>query len=39
MTIYMTPKMADERILKAFRTGEDLLDSRFPRDAAIDTEI
>lgn len=39
MTIYMTPNISDEQIAEmevfdAFRTGEELLDSRFPRDAA-----
>jgi len=39
MTIYMTPNLSDEKIesldlFDAFRYGEDLLDSRFPRDAA-----
>lgn len=39
MTIYMTPNISDEKIeslelFDAFRTGEELLDSRFPRDAA-----
>ncbi|MEO6471321.1 MAG: hypothetical protein ABIR57_05555 [Aeromicrobium sp.] len=38
MTIYMTPNISDERIdemsvFEAFRTGEDLLESRYPRDA------
>jgi cytochrome c-type biogenesis protein CcmH/NrfG len=38
MTIYMTPNITDERIdemtvFEAFRTGEELLDSRFPREA------
>lgn len=39
MTIYLTPNISDEKIeslelFDAFRTGEELLDSRFPRDAA-----
>lgn len=39
MTIYMTPNISDERIesldlFDAYRYGEELLDSRFPRDAA-----
>ncbi|WP_235833596.1 tetratricopeptide repeat protein [Aeromicrobium chenweiae] len=39
MTIYLTPNITDERIagmdiFEAFRTGEELLDSRYPRDAA-----
>ncbi|NRQ50483.1 tetratricopeptide repeat protein [Aeromicrobium stalagmiti] len=39
MTIYMTPNISDEKIAEmeifdAFRLGEELLDSRFPRDAA-----
>jgi len=39
MTIYMTPNISDEQIadmdvFDAFRKGEELLDSRFPRDAA-----
>lgn len=39
MTIYLTPNLSDEKIeslelFDAFRYGEDLLDSRFPRDAA-----
>lgn len=38
MTIYMTPNISDEQIeqmdvFDAFRKGEELLDSRFPRDA------
>ncbi len=38
MTIYMTPNISDEMIeqmdvFDAFRKGEELLDSRFPRDA------
>ncbi len=38
MTIYMTPNVTDERIndmtvFDAFRLGEELLDSRYPRDA------
>lgn len=38
MTRYMTPKITDERIdqmsvFEAFRTGEELLNSRRPRDA------
>lgn len=38
MTIYMTPNITDERInemsvFEAFRSGQELLDSRFPRDA------
>lgn len=36
MTIYMTPNITGERIdamsvFEAFRAGEELLDSRFPR--------
>ena len=39
MTIYMTPTITDEQIeqmdlFDAFRLGEELLESRFPRDAA-----
>lgn len=39
MTIYMTPNLSDEQIAEmdvfdAFRLGEELVDSRFPRDAA-----
>lgn len=39
MTIYLTPDISDDTIAEmeifdAFRTGEELLDSRFPRDAA-----
>lgn len=39
MTIYMTPNISDEKIASlelfdAYRFGEELLDSRFPRDAA-----
>ncbi|MRJ77083.1 tetratricopeptide repeat protein [Aeromicrobium sp. SMF47] len=39
MTIYMTPHITDDKIaamdvFDAFRLGEELLDSRFPRDAA-----
>ena len=39
MTIYLTPTITDEQIadmevFDAFRYGEDLLDSRFPRHAA-----
>jgi Flp pilus assembly protein TadD len=39
MTIYLTPTITDEQIaamevFDAFRSGEDLLESRFPRDAA-----
>lgn len=39
MTIYMTPNISDEMIASlelfdAYRYGEELLDSRFPRDAA-----
>lgn len=39
MTIYMTPTITDEKIaamevFDAFRLGEELLESRFPRDAA-----
>lgn len=39
MTIYMTPNISNEKIesldlFDAFRMGEELLDSRFPRDAA-----
>lgn len=39
MTIYMTPNITDEAIeqldvFDAYRLGEELLDSRFPRDAA-----
>jgi len=39
MTIYMTPTISDEQIaamspFDAFRLAEELLDSRFPRDAA-----
>jgi len=39
MTIYMTPNISDDRIdsldlFDAYRLGEELLDSRFPRDAA-----
>ena len=39
MTIFMTPHITDEKIeamevFDAFRLGEELLDSRFPRDAA-----
>lgn len=39
MTFYMTPNITAEKIgamdvFDAFRTGEDLLESRFPRDAA-----
>lgn len=38
MTIYLTPNISDETIaamdvFEAFRLGENLLDSRFPRDA------
>lgn len=38
MTMYMTPNITDGRIeemsvFEAFRAGEELLDSRFPRDA------
>jgi Flp pilus assembly protein TadD len=39
MTIYLTPNITDEKIaamevFDAFRLGEELLDSRYPRDAA-----
>ncbi|MGA8988754.1 tetratricopeptide repeat protein [Aeromicrobium sp.] len=39
MTIHLTPNLTDQAIAEmeafdAFRAGEDLLDSRFPRDAA-----
>ena len=39
MTIYMTPNISNEKIAEmdvfdAFRMGEELLISRFPRDAA-----
>jgi Flp pilus assembly protein TadD len=39
MTIYLTPNISDERIdslklFDAYRLGEELLDSRYPRDAA-----
>jgi len=39
MTIYMTPTISDEQIagmssFDAYRLAEELLDSRFPRDAA-----
>lgn len=39
MTIYMTPEITDEQItamepFEAFRLGEELLESRFPRHAA-----
>lgn len=39
MTIYLTPNISDEQIaemepFEAFRLGEELLDSRYPRDAA-----
>lgn len=39
MTIYLTPNISDDAIgemdvFEAFRLGEELLDSRFPRDAA-----
>lgn len=39
MTIYLTPNITDQTIAEmevfdAFRTGEELLESRFPRDAA-----
>lgn len=38
MTIYMTPNISDESIadlsvFDAFRLGEELIESRFPRDA------
>ncbi|MCW2788942.1 MAG: hypothetical protein JWP56_1245 [Aeromicrobium sp.] len=38
MTIYLTPNLSDETIaamdvFEAFRMGEELLDSRYPRDA------
>jgi Flp pilus assembly protein TadD len=38
MTIYLTPNISDDTIAEmevfdAFRTGEELLDSRYPRDA------
>lgn len=38
MTIYLTPNLSDEQIaalepFEAFRLGEELLDSRYPRDA------
>lgn len=39
MTIYLTPTISDEQIatmdvFDAFRLGEELLESRYPRDAA-----
>jgi Flp pilus assembly protein TadD len=39
MTIYLTPNLSDEKIaamdvFEAYRLGEELLDSRYPRDAA-----
>jgi cytochrome c-type biogenesis protein CcmH/NrfG len=39
MTIYLTPNISNEKIdslelFDAYRFGEELLDSRFPRDAA-----
>lgn len=39
MTIYLTPNISDEQIaamdaFDAFRLGEELLESRYPRDAA-----
>ena len=39
MTIYLTPNISDDKIssldlFDAYRLGEELLDSRFPRDAA-----
>lgn len=39
MTIYLTPHITDEQIadldlFDAFRLGEELIDSRYPRDAA-----
>ena len=39
MTIYMTPNISDDTIesldlFDAYRFGEELLESRFPRDAA-----
>jgi len=39
MTIYLTPNISDEQIsamepFEAYRFGEELLESRFPRDAA-----
>lgn len=39
MTIYLTPNISNDAIgemdvFEAFRLGEELLDSRFPRDAA-----
>lgn len=38
MTIYLTPNLSDEKIaamdaFEAFRLGEELFDSRYPRDA------
>ncbi|MCW2770577.1 MAG: hypothetical protein JWR27_2010 [Aeromicrobium sp.] len=38
MTIYLTPNLSDDKIagmdvFEAFRMGEELLDSRYPRDA------
>lgn len=38
MTLYMNPNITDQHItemsvFEAFRSGEELLDSRFPRDA------
>jgi Flp pilus assembly protein TadD len=38
MTIHLTPNISDEKIaamdaFEAFRLGEELLDSRYPRDA------
>ncbi len=39
MTIYLTPRISDDQIaamdvFDAFRLGEELLESRYPRDAA-----